>query len=673
MSMIAFGRDICSDLTLSEQREWLVTNGIGGYACGTISGLLTRCYHGSLTAALNPPLGRTLLVSKLEETVHYGGDRIPLSTNRWADGSIAPHGYIHIEAFYLDGAIPVWNFACRDALLEKRVWMEQGANTTYVRYQLHRATQPLTLTLKVLVNYRDYHQTTQANGWRMNITPIEQGVKVHAFDQATPFYLWADKGTLLEAHDWYYGFDLAIERYRGLGDRDDHLHAATLQVVLSPGDAISMVASTDPYANTDGTVALASRHQYELGLLNRWSSTPYLITENAPDWIKQLVLAADQFIVDRPLLNQPDGKTIIAGYPWFGDWGRDTMISLAGLTVYTGRPEIARPILRTFAHYIDQGMLPNVFPDAGETPDYNTIDATLWYFEAIWSYYTATRDDDLLDELFPALADIIHWHQHGTRHNIHWDSTDGLLYGGESGVQLTWMDAKVDDWVVTPRVGKPVEVNALWHNALGIMAAIANILDKPHDTYQQLAQQTAHGFSRFWNSRMGYCYDVIDTPTGNDESLRPNQIFAISLSSSRSPALIPLLSADRQRCVLNACSQALLTSHGLRSLAPHDLHYQGQYGGNRHQRDGAYHQGTVWGWLLGPMAIAHLQIYQNPIQAQQILSPFANHLQSHCVGNLSEIFDGDAPMTPRGAFAQAWTVAEILRAWLAVEAANQQA
>ncbi|MGJ3247502.1 MAG: amylo-alpha-1,6-glucosidase [Elainellaceae cyanobacterium] len=673
MSTITFGRDICSDLTLSEQREWLVTNGIGGYACGTISGMLTRCYHGLLTAALNPPLGRTLLVAKLEETVHYGSDRIPLSTNRWADGSIAPHGYLHIEAFYLDGAIPVWNFACQDALLEKRVWMEQGANTTYVRYQLHRATQPLKLTLKALVNYRDYHQTTQADDWRMDIAPIERGVKIHAFDQATPFYLWADRGTLSDAHEWYHGFDLAIERYRGLGDRDDHLHAATLQVVLNPGDAISMVASTAPQDTTDGTAALASRQQYELELLNRWSSTPYLITERAPDWVKQLVLAADQFIVNRPLLSQPDGKTIIAGYPWFGDWGRDTMISLSGLTVYTGRPEIARPILRTFAHYIDQGMLPNVFPDAGATPDYNTIDATLWYFEAIWSYYTATRDDDLLNELFPTLVDIIYWHQHGTRHNIHWDSTDGLLYGGESGVQLTWMDAKVDEWVVTPRVGKPVEVNALWHNALGIMAAIATILDKPHDKYQQLAQHTAHGFSRFWNSKTGYCYDVIDTPSGDDDSLRPNQIFAISLSSARSPDLPPLLSAHQQRCVLNACSRALLTSHGLRSLDLHDSNYQGRYGGNRHQRDGAYHQGTVWGWLLGPMAIAHLHIHQNPIQARQMLAPFANHLQSHCVGSLSEIFDGDAPMTPRGAFAQAWTVAEILRAWLAIEAASRQA
>jgi predicted glycogen debranching enzyme len=377
-------------------------------------------------------------------------------------------------------------------------------------------------------------------------------------------------------------------------------------------------------------------------------------------WINHLVLAADQFIVDRSVPEHPHGKTIIAGYHWFSDWGRDTMISLPGLTLATERPEIARSILRTFATYVDQGMLPNRFPDAGETPEYNTVDATLWYFEAVRAYYSATEDDDLLHELFGVLADIIDWHCRGTRYNIHLDSTDGLLYAGETGVQLTWMDAKVGDWVVTPRIGKPIEINALWYNALRTMANFARHIGKPHQEYEAIADRTQVRFSRFWNQQTGYCYDVLDGPDGDDPSLRPNQIFAVSLPSS------PLTPTATTR-VVDACGRMLLTSHGLRSLAPEHTQYQGNYGGNQYQRDGAYHQGTVWGWLLGPFVLAHMRVYKNPAIARQFLEPMANHLTAHGVGNLSEIFDGNAPMTPRGCIAQAWTVAEVLRAWLATE------
>ncbi|MBW4614049.1 MAG: amylo-alpha-1,6-glucosidase [Desmonostoc vinosum HA7617-LM4] len=657
---IEFGREICGNLDIAESREWLVTNGIGGYASGTVAGLLTRRYHGLLVAALQPPLGRTLLLAKLDEIVLYDTRSYSLHTNRWADGIVSPHGYRHIESFSLEGTIPVWRFAVADALLEKRVWMQQGANTTYVQYTLRRATQPLKLTLKAMVNYRDYHNSTQSNGWRMSVEQVTQGICVSAYPDATPLYLLTDHGSASPVHNWYYGFDLAVERYRGLSDKEDHLHAATFEVTLNPGEAIAFVASTHKQPDLIAEAALKHRYHLEQKLIGLWKSQRPLNAPDSPAWVNHLILAADQFIVDRSVPEDPHGKTIIAGYHWFGDWGRDTMISLPGLTLAAGRPEVARSILRTFARHVDQGMLPNRFPDMGEIPEYNTADATLWYFAAIRAYYNATEDDDLLIELFGVLADIINWHCRGTRYNIHLDATDGLLYAGETGVQLTWMDAKVGDWVVTPRIGKPVEVNALWYNALRTMAKFARLLSKPHQEYEAMADRALARFSRFWHEKLGYCYDVIDSPDGNDASLRPNQIFAVSLPES---PLTPV----QQKGVVEACGRMLLTSHGLRSLCFNHPQYQGKYGGNQYQRDGAYHQGTVWGWLLGPFVAAHLRVYKNPQQARQFLQPMADHLTAHGLGSLSEIFDGDPPMTPRGCIAQAWTVAEVLRAWLATE------
>jgi predicted glycogen debranching enzyme len=657
---INFGREICGQLNLAESREWLVTNGIGGYASGTVAGLLTRCYHGLLVAALRPPLGRTLLLTKLDDTALYGDRYYPLHTNRWADESIGPHGYRQIERFSLEATIPVWRYACADALLEKRIWMQPGANTTYVQYQLLRATQPLQLTLKAMVNYRDYHSRTQGQGWQMTISPLDRGISVSAFPEAMVMTVTSDRGQCTPNHDWYYGFELAAERERGLSDQDDHLHAATLQVTLTVGECFTVVASTEAKVELNGENALKNRRIYDNKLLGLWRSSRSLEVKSSPEFINQLVLAADQFIVHRSSPEEPTGKTLIAGYPWFSDWGRDTMISLPGLTLATGRPEIARSILRTFAHYTDQGMIPNRFPDAGETPEYNTVDATLWYFEALRTYYLATEDDDLIRELYIVLADMIDWHCRGTRYNIHLDPADGLLFAGETGVQLTWMDAKVGDWVVTPRIGKPVEVNALWYNALRTMAMLSRRVGKPHQEYEAIADRAKARFSRFWNPTLGYCYDVLDGPNGDDDSLRPNQIFAVSLTES------PLTPAQ-QRGVVDTCARTLLTSHGLRSLATDHPDYQGRYLGNPRQRDAAYHQGTVWGWLLGPFVLAHLRVYNDPAKAREFLEPMKNHLFAHGIGTLSEIFDGDAPMTPRGCMAQAWTVAEVLRAWLAVE------
>lgn len=655
-----FGRDICGNLEQAENREWLVTNSIGGYAMGTIAGLLTRRYHGLLVAALNPPLGRTLMLAKIDDTLLYGDRFYPLHTNRWADGTIGPHGYRHIERFFLEGTIPTWRYACADALLEKRIWMQPGANTTYIHYQLLRATQPLTLTLKAMVNYRDYHANTRGEGWRMTIVPVNKGVYVSAFPEAVQLHLVGDRSEVTPAHDWYYGYELSAEKQRGLDDHDDNLHAATFQATLQPGDTLTLVASTEQRPELDGETALKIRRSYEQKLLGLWKSNRPVDAKEISAFANRLVLAADQFVVNRPSPDDPNGKTIIAGYPWFSDWGRDTMISLPGLTLATGRSEIARSILRTFARHVDQGMIPNRFPDAGEVPEYNTVDATLWYFEALRAYYSITEDDDLVQELFPVLADIVDWHCRGTRYNIHLDPADGLLYAGVPGVQLTWMDAKVGDWVVTPRIGKPVEVNALWYNALRTMAKLSRRIGKPHQEYEAIADRANARFSRFWNADLGYCYDVLDGPDGDDASLRPNQIFAVSLPES------PLTPAQ-QRGVVDACGRTLLTSHGLRSLTPDHPQYQGHYGGNQQQRDGAYHQGTVWGWLIGPFVRAHLRVYNDPSKAREFLEPMENHLGAHGIGSLSEIFDGDPPMIPNGCTAQAWTVAEVLRAWLATE------
>jgi predicted glycogen debranching enzyme len=657
---IEFGREICGELSLAERREWLVTNGIGGYASGTVAGLLTRRYHGLLVAALKPPLGRTLLVTKVDETAIYGEKSYPLHTNRWADGTVDPHGYRHIESFYLEGTTPLWRFACADAILERRVWMKRGTNTTYIQYALRRATMPIKLTIKVLVNYRDYHGTTHGRDWRMQIDPVEHGLCVTAYPTAVPFYILADKAEAIPVYDWCFGYELVQERYRGLDDREDHLHAATFHAALNPGESLTFVATTEANPDLNGMTELELHRAYEQRLIESWNARRRRGMDEAPDWINHLVLATDQFIVSRPLPDEPDGKTIIAGYHWFADWGRDTMVSLPGLTISTGRPEAARSILCTYARYINQGMLPNRFPDAGEPPEYNTVDATLWYFEAIRTYHDATGDDELIRELFHTLAEIIDWHYRGTRYNIHVDPRDGLLYAGERGVQLTWMDVKIGDWVVTPRIGKPVEVNALWYNALMTMANFSRLMGKPYKKYDMMAETALAGFGRFWNDKSGYCYDVIDGPDGDDPTLRPNQIFTVSLPQS------PIAPAQ-QKGVVDACARFLLTSHGLRSLTPEHPQYRGHYGGDQFHRDSAYHQGTVWGWLIGPFVLAHMRVYKDPAQAREILKPMVNQMVARGVGTLSEIYDGDAPMAPRGCIAQAWTVAEVIRAWLATE------
>ncbi len=651
--MLELRREQCCNVGYCTAQEWLVTNGIGGYASGTVSGILTRRYHGLLIAALAPPVKRTLLVTKAEEMVDCNGASYPLYVNRWRHGLVEPDGYRYLERFYLEGTTPVWVFALGDVHLHKRIWMRPGANTTYVRYTLASGARPITLTLRLLVNYRDYHANTHAGDWRMRVVPVSHGLEVLAYDGATPFYLLSAEAVAKPAHIWHRDFYLTLEEYRGFDPFDDHLEAGRFHAELRPGDSITLVLSTHPRPLLDGEAAYAERQTHEVHLVAR-AGNP------TDERVRQLVLAADQFVVRRTIEAQtapdgPDGYTIIAGYPWFTDWGRDTMISLPGLTLTTGRPEIARKILRTFAHFVDQGMLPNRFPDAGEAPEYNTVDAALWYIEAVRAYHQATDDDALLRELFPILQEIIAWHQRGTRYHIRADK-DGLLYAGEAGLQLTWMDVKLQEWVVTPRIGKPVEINALWYNALRIMETFAKRLGQASGDYEAAAARAQAGFARFWNAERGYCYDVLDGPDGDDPSLRPNQLLAVSLPYS------PLTTAQ-QKAVVDICEAELLTPYGLRTLGPDEPSYVGRYGGDLWTRDAAYHQGTVWGWLIGPFVVAHWRVYRRADQIRRYLVPLMHHLGEYGLGTIGEIFDGDPPHAPRGCIAQAWSVAELLRAW----------
>lgn len=658
-AVVGLGREICGSLEIAEQREWLVTNGMGGYASGTVSGNLTRRYHGYLVAALNPPVGRTLLVAKLEEIATYGGSDYPLSSNRWASGAVEPKGYLNINSFRLEGATPVWRFAFCDALLEKRIWMRQGENTTYVQYVFVSAIHPLRLAIKALVNYRDFHSSTHAGDWRMRVDSVERGLQITAFDGATPFYLLSTDSKLEPRHEWYRDFFLPAERERGLDDKEDHLLAGIGNIELAVGQNLTFALTTNLQANLDRERTFIEQIEHEQKLFSNWEERDPAGAAAAPPWIRQLVLAADQFIVKRSLPKEPEGRSVIAGYHWFADWGRDTMIALPGLTLTTGRPDVARKILFAFARYVDGGMLPNNFPDVGGQPQYNTVDAALWYFEAVRQYFEATKDTEAISKLYPALAQIIDAYKKGTRYHIHVDEADSLVYAGEDGVQLTWMDARVGDWVVTPRIGKPVEINALWYNTLRIMAKLAPIAGKSAEPFQKMAMAVQQSFAKFWNSAAGCCYDVIDDPgIGNDASLRPNQIFAVSLPESP-------LSTEQQKAVVDICARRLLPSHGLRSLAQGEPGYQGHYGGGPRERDGAYHQGTVWGWLLGPFVLAHLRVYGERKSAQSFLQPLGNQIASYGLGTLGEIFDGDAPFTPRGCIAQAWTVGEVLRAWRA--------
>jgi glycogen debranching enzyme len=671
--MLDFGRAICGDLVAAERREWLVTNGIGGFASGTIAGSLTRRYHGLLLAALSPPLGRTLLLAKLDEVAVYVDTSAPLSTNRWASGAVDPPGFLSIERFFIAAGTPVWQYAVGDALLEKRIWMQQGANTTYIHYALLRGSAPLTLYLRALVNFRDYHGTTRVGQLNPQVEAVEHGLRCVANEGAAPLHLLSAQATANIQQGWVEQFFLALEHERGLPAVEDHALIGELSVTLAPGASVTVVASTEEAPALDGAAALNERVRYNKALL---AQAPVLTSRHRAPGLPQrgismrsdffnpspaeeaaahLVLAADQFIVTRDD-GDDAGSTVIAGYHWFSDWGRDTMIALPGLTIPTGRLDVAARVLRTFARYIDQGMLPNRFPDAGEEPEYNTVDATLWFFEALRSYRAASGDDDLIRQLLPQLQDIVAAHQQGTRYSIRVDPEDGLLFAGADNDQLTWMDARVDGVAITARHGKPVEINALWYNALRTIATFAEDFQLPFGDYVEAAERAAAGFASFWNAETGCLFDVIDGPKGDDASIRPNQIFAASLHYSA-------LSESQQRSVVEVCARHLLNSYGLRTLDLAHPAFRWHFVGGREERDGMYHQGPTWAWLIGPFVSAHLRVFGDKAAARRYLLPLMQHLTDAGLGSISELFDGQPPYTPRGTIAQAWSVAEVLRAW----------
>jgi 4-alpha-glucanotransferase len=662
---VSFGREICGELVQAERREWWLTNGIGGYAAGTVAGSLTRRYHGLLVAPVNPPLGRMLLVAKADATLIDGEREWPLYTNRWQDGAVEPAGHVHIESFHLDGRMPVWSYALGGVRLEARIWMEHGSNTTCLAYRLEESPvsprTDLSLRLKILVNARDHHGETSPYAFQPT---VEEWGHLHVdYPQGFALHVTPYGGSVQKEVFWVENFDLPLERERGLPDRDSHLCLGHANLKLVPGKWGGIVFSLSGISRVDLATSMHSFLARDTELLNRAVNRLPASVE-APAWVRQIILAADSFIFSRPVEGTPDGESVIAGYPWFGDWGRDTMISLPGLTLATGRFETARRILLTFARFVEHGMMPNLFPGDGREPEYNTVDAALWYIEAWRAYIEASDDFTALEDAFPILNGIVTSYRDGTRYGIQMDHDDSLLRAGEAGTQLTWMDAKVEDRAFTPRIGKPVEVNALWYNAICAMADLAGTIGRPDQEFHELAGKIRHSFKRFLNGEWGL-YDVLDGPEGHDGTLRPNQVIAVSLHHSP-------LDRAAQQSVLAVCERHLLCSYGLRSLAPFHSDYRPQYKGDVRQRDSGYHQGPVWGWLLGHYALALYRVTGNTAHALEVLEKLHFHLQDAGLGTVSEIFDGDPPHHPRGCPSQAWSVACALEAWWKIERAENK-
>ena len=662
---ITLGRDLCGELGQALRREWLVTNGLGGFGAGTVAGCQTRRYHGLLLAAQKPPVGRTLRLVDLDVTADADGHRFELGCHEYADGTIHPNGHELIETFVLDATVPTWTYAIGAVRLTKRVFMARHRNTTYVTYTLERSLGPLRLEVRPLCSGRDYHWHRRGDAG-YGTESVEGGCRVAASGTGPGLTLTADAARFAASPQMQWNLRHRAEAARGLDAEEDLYSPGAFVGTLEPGATLAITASVED-AVVPAAIALAELREHEAQLLAGAGT-------GQPTWIRQLLLAADQFVVSRRAAlaaaggDTVAGTTVIAGYPWFGDWGRDTMIALPGLTLATGRAPLAAEVLRTFARYVDQGLLPNRFPDAGEAPEYNSVDATLWYFVAVHEYLQVTQDLALARELYPMLTDIVGWHHRGTRHGIAVDPGDGLLRAGEPGVQLTWMDAKVGDWVVTPRSGKAVEINALWCNAQAILGDIAGRLgDRRAATAlaEQARLSTDSFAAKFWYADGGYLYDVVESPdgTGPDASLRPNQLLALALPHA-------VIDRERAAAVLAACERELVTSYGLRTLSPGSPGYVGRYGGDQRERDGAYHQGTVWPWLLGAFARTHFKVHGDPARAMAYLAPLEQHLADACIGQISEIFDAEPPHAPQGCFAQAWSVAEVLRSWLELRAAE---
>ncbi|HET9051238.1 MAG TPA: amylo-alpha-1,6-glucosidase [Candidatus Dormibacteraeota bacterium] len=650
---LAFGREICGHWDAATRREWLVTDGTGAYATGTIAQARTRRYHGHLTVALDPPVRRTLVVGGLSETVTSpSGVRQALQSQEWAGGSVDPRGFELVEEFALEGTLPVWRFALAGGgVLEKRLWMPAHSQSTVVSYALLEMPggRRATLELRPLLTWRDHHGVLAAS---TDPGVTVDGALLEVRFGAGTVTVRAGGGEWQRGGDWYRRYLLAQEWERGLSALEDLYAPATLVAELAPGESLALVLSTTAAGDAARRPA---PHEWRASLAAELVRQETLVEraglDAEPQWVRRLVLAGDAFVVARD-----GGASVVAGYPWFSDWGRDAMISIPGIALATGRPEVAESILRTFAGHVDRGMVPARFPEDGSEPDYTSVDATLWFVEALRAHVTATGDERLVDELWGVLEEIVRWHLFGTRHGIQVDPGDGLLRAGAAGLQLTWMDAKVGDRVVTPRTGKPVEVNALWYNALRSMERWASTRPSRHD-HGAAASRVAAGFERYWDAQRGGLVDVLDGPAGTDRSVRPNQLVAAALEHSP-------LDPARVRAIVESAMAELRTSIGVRTLAPDDPFYRNLYTGDVDERDGAYHQGTAWPWLLGPLAAAHLRAHGDRLAVRRLLAPLEHHVADAGLGSVSEIADGDPPHHPRGCPWQAWSVAEALRAWM---------
>jgi predicted glycogen debranching enzyme len=654
-------------------KEWLVTNGLGGYATGTIGGTLTRRYHGLLVSALAAPFGRAMMLNTIWERLRFPDGRL-LSLARVTETDLGREFDTshHLVAFRLEAGLPVWEYEIEGVRFEKRVLMPHLQNTTHVTYRL-LSPDPVRLELSPLLAFRLHEAPVNhpvaapyalhALGDRFEIDPGNEFPLLRLF-------LYGDQKAFTVTPDRFESASYALEQRRGYECCGDLWSPGYFRVILGPQSPATLVASTESWETIDAldpeTLPAAER--------SRRQRLVEAATDVSPAGMAaELVLAADQFIITpagrveeaaRARAMGDEVRTVIAGYHWFTDWGRDTMISLEGLTLCTGRQREAGYILRTFGHYVRDGLIPNMFPEGTKEGLYHTADATLWFFHAIHRYVQATGDRSTLRQLLPALKSIVEHHVRGTRFGIGVDPRDGLLRQGEEGYQLTWMDAKVEDWVVTPRRGKAVEINALWYNALRLLADwLREEGDPAAPALDDDADRARESFNaRFWYAEGAYLYDVVDGEQGDDPACRPNQIFAMSLDH-------PVLARERWLPVFEVVRSRLLTPVGLRSLAPGHRDYKPQYYGDLRARDAAYHQGTVWGWLAGPFVDAWLKLYPDDRAGARraCLEGFAEHLADGGVGTLSEIFDAEAPFTPRGCAAQAWSVAEVLRAWLLTE------
>lgn len=642
MASATFSSNELRDFEKSRSLEWIETNGLGGYASSTVSGAHSRKYHGLLVASMKPPVERLVVLSKLDETIVLGDQRFELSANQYP-GAIHPRGFEYLQSFERD-LFPVFYYKTESILLKKTIVAVNGENTTLILYEVINASKKFSMELLPLYASKDFHSVSKANdfigGAYLFTDQVFRTLNYHGCPE---LFISVPGASFHEQRDWYHHFEYSIEQERGMDFQEDLYTHGRFSIELKRGDKLGILVSTEDPSGKDAFKLFAKEKKRREALVKDYSNN-----EN----IKRLTLAADQFIVQRGELS-----TVIAGYPWFADWGRDTMIALPGLCLSTGRFKEAKQILKTFAESVNEGMLPNRFPDHGETPEYNTVDATLWFFQAIYQYYNATKDVAFIKTLLPVLKDIIDWHYKGTRYNIHIDPIDELLYAGQDGVQLTWMDAKVGDWVVTPRKGKAVEINALWYNALRVMDFLTSeIKGKILSEYKVKADKVFQSFNaQFWNENYECLYDYIDGGYKSDD-VRPNQIYALSLP-------FPVLAGDKMKKVFYFVREYLLTPRGLRSLGAMSKEYKPYYEGNVWSRDEAYHQGTVWSFLIGPYidSLIKLEGEKGKTEAKQYLTDFFEHLNEAGVGSVSEIFDAEAPHHPRGCFAQAWGVAEVLR------------